>query len=132
MCAMATSDSDAVVYKDDQWTASTVMDVPGWILFCVNRHAEGIWSLTPDEAAAFGTLAQRIGSAVREVCGSARVYLLVFGENVLHFHAMIQGRGDDVPESSRSGAMLSHAADFADREAAAKVGQAVRELLATA
>jgi diadenosine tetraphosphate (Ap4A) HIT family hydrolase len=106
------------------------MDVPGWILFCVNRHAEGLWSLTPEEAADFGRLAQRLGAAVKEVCASERVYLLVFGEHVLHFHAMVQSRGADVPDDARSGAMLGRAAEFADRDAAAEVGRKVAAVLA--
>ena len=69
-------------------------------------------------------------AAVTEVTGAPATYLLVFGENYLHFHVLVAARGDDVPAGLRAGNILRLRADRADPAAAEKLVPAVRSAYA--
>ncbi|MER5948141.1 hypothetical protein ABT127_19005 [Streptomyces sp. NPDC001904] len=132
MCGLEQNDENAVVFRDDLWSGETVpgYDVPGWFVLRVRRHAERITGLDEAELATFARRARDLVAAVTEVTGAPTTYLLVFGENHPHFHALITARGEDVPPDRRSGGILRLAKERADPEAAAVLVPAVRNAYA--
>ncbi|MFJ2060120.1 hypothetical protein ACIOMM_29835 [Streptomyces sp. NPDC087908] len=65
-------------------------------------------------------------AAVTEATGAPATYLLVFGENHPHFHALVTARGEDVPAARHNGDILRLRAEQADPEAATRLVPAVR------
>lgn len=128
MCVLEQSEESAVVFRDPLWSGEVApgYDVPGWFVLRARRHAERITGLDEAELASFGRRARDLVAAVTEVTGAPATYLLVFGENHRHFHALITARGEDVPPDRRNGDILKLRADHADAEAAARLVPAVR------
>lgn len=128
MCGLEQSEDTAVVFRDPLWSGEMVpgYDVPGWFVLRVRRHAERITGLDEAELASFARRARDLVAAVTEVTGAPATYLLVFGENHPHFHALITARGEDVPADRRNGNILRLRAEHADPEAAARLVPAVR------
>ncbi|MFJ3086698.1 hypothetical protein [Streptomyces sp. NPDC086838] len=100
--------------------------MPGWFVLRARRHAERITGLDDAELASFGRRARDLVAAVTEVTGAPATYLMVFGENHPHFHALITARDEQVPADRRSGDILRLRTERADPEAAARLVPAVR------
>lgn len=133
MCGLEeTTEESAVVFRDPLWTAQTVpgYDVPGWFVLRARRHAERITGLDDTEAVTFGRRARDLVAAVTEATGAPATYLVVFGENHPHFHALITARGADVPADRRSGDLFKLRTEAADPAAAAALVPTVREAYA--
>ncbi|MFJ4340653.1 hypothetical protein [Streptomyces sp. NPDC088915] len=128
MCGLEQNEDANVVFRDSLWSGETVpgYDVPGWFVLRVRRHAERITGLDEDELASFGRRARDLVAAITEATGAPATYLMVFGENHPHFHALVTARGEDVPADRRSGNILRLRAEHADPEAAARLVPAVR------
>ncbi|WP_410575434.1 hypothetical protein [Amycolatopsis sp. cmx-4-61] len=101
-------DDSAIVFRDELWAAEVVpaFAVPGWYILRARRHAERITGLDDDELNSLARRARDLVAAVTEVTGAPATYLLVFGENYPHFHAVVTARGEDVPQQLRSGDIL--------------------------
>ncbi len=134
MCATEDTDPANVVFRDDLWAAEVVAgyEVPGWIVLRVRRHAEGIGSLTEDELDVLGRRARDVVTAVGQVTSAPATYYLVFGENYRHYHALIVGRGEDVPPDRRGGNILQLRSEQADLPTARALVPALREAYARA
>lgn len=132
LCTMEQADASSVVFRDPLWAAEVVpgYDVPGWFILRARRHAERITGLDDEELSSYGRHARDLVAAVTEVTGAPATYLLVFGENYLHFHVLVAARGDDVPAGLRAGNILRLRADRADPAAAEKLVPAVRSAYA--
>lgn len=132
MCVQEKSDQDAAVFRDNLWAGEIVtgMEVPGWFVLRARRHAERITGLDDAELDTLGRRARDLTAAVTEVTGAPATYLMVFGENHKHFHALIAARGDDVPADRRSGNILKLVTERADPAAAVELLPAVREAYA--
>jgi diadenosine tetraphosphate (Ap4A) HIT family hydrolase len=128
ICAMEDADDAVVVARDDLWACEIVpgYEVPGWFVLRTRRHAVGLPGLTPAELAAFGPRARDAVAAVTEVTGAAATYLMSFGENYRHYHALIAARGDDVPPERRAGDILKLRTERADPDSAQRLVPAVR------
>lgn len=128
MCDLEHADDTTVVFRDEHWAAEIVpgYDVPGWLILRARRHAERITGLGPAELASFGPRAQDVIAAVTEVTGAPTTYLMSFGENHAHFHALIAARGADVPVELRGGNILALRRDHTDLAAAAALVPALR------
>ncbi|MFG3248845.1 hypothetical protein [Streptomyces sp. NPDC048187] len=128
MCGLEQNEDTAVVFRDPLWSGELVpgYDVPGWFVLRVRRHAERITGLDEAELTSFARRARDLVAAVTEVTGAPATYLMVFGENHPHFHALITARGDQIPEDRRSGNILSVREEYADPEAAARLVPGVR------
>lgn len=132
MCIQEKSAHDSAVFRDDLWAGEIVagMEVPGWFVLRARRHAELITGLDDAELNTLGRRARDLTAAVSEVTGAPATYLMVFGENHRHFHALIAARGDDVPSDRRSGNILKLVSERADPAAASAMLPAVREAYA--
>ncbi|MEV6265209.1 hypothetical protein AB0M42_31295 [Streptomyces sp. NPDC051784] len=128
MCGLEQNEDTAVVFRDPLWSADMVpgYDVPGWFVLRVRRHAERITGLDDAELASFGRRARDLVAAVTEVTGAPATYLMVFGENHPHFHALVTARGEKIPADRRSGNILRLRDEHADPVAAARLVPAVR------
>jgi diadenosine tetraphosphate (Ap4A) HIT family hydrolase len=128
LCTMEGADESSVVFRDPLWAAEVVpgYDVPGWFILRARRHAERITGLDDEELSSFGRHARDLVAAVTDVTGAPATYLLVFGENYPHFHALIAPRGHDVPPELRAGNLLKLRADHADPAAAEELVRPVR------
>jgi diadenosine tetraphosphate (Ap4A) HIT family hydrolase len=108
ICSMEAAEPAARVFADDLWAAEVApgYEVPGWFFLRARRHAEKLTGLDEAETAAFGRRAHDLVRAVEQVTGAPAVYLLSFGENFRHFHALVAARGDQVPPETRGWALL--------------------------
>lgn len=135
ICSMEEADSASRVFLDELWAAEVApgYEVPGWFFLRVRRHAEKLTGLDDAETATFGRRAHDLISAVEHVTGAPAVYLLSFGENYPHFHALVAARGEQVPPELRGGAMLQLLAEERDATAAqavaGEVGLAYAEII---
>src|SRR3984885_10265230 len=121
---MEAADPAGRVFLDELWAAEVApgYEVPGWFFLRARRHAEKLTGLDEAETAAFGRRAHDLVSAVERVTGAPAVYLLSFGENYRHFHALVAARGDEVPPETRGWALLRLVADGRGVPAAHAVG----------
>ncbi len=129
MCRMEDIDDSAIVFRDELWAAEVVpaFAVPGWYILRARRHAERITGLDDDELNSLARRARDLVAAVTEVTGAPATYLLVFGENYPHFHAVVTARGEDVPQQLRSGDILKLVPDHVDPAQAISLVPAIRD-----
>jgi diadenosine tetraphosphate (Ap4A) HIT family hydrolase len=128
ICSMEESDPAARVFLDELWAAEVApgFEVPGWFFLRVRRHAEKLTGLDEAEAATFGRRAHDLVNAVERVTGAPAVYLLSFGENYRHFHALVAARGDEIPPESRGWGLLELLSEGRDVAAAQALAGDVR------
>lgn len=105
------------VFTDERWAAEVFAgyEVPGWLILRLRRHAVGLDALTAQELAEFGVRVRDVASAVQQVTGAVRTYVLVFGEAHPHFHALVVPRLDSTPEHRRSAQILTLRSEMTDR-----------------
>ena len=129
LCDMEQAAPDAVVFRDELWAAEVApgYEVPGWFFLRVRRHAELMTGLADDELSAMGRRARDLIGAVTAATGAPATYLLHFGENYRHFHALIAARGADIPAELRGGNILGLRPGQIDVPAALTLASAVRE-----
>ena len=90
-------------------------------------HAELLTGLADDELSALGPRARDLIGAVTAATGAPATYLLHFGENYRHFHALVAARGADIPAELRGGNILGLRPGHVDIPAALTLASAVRE-----
>jgi diadenosine tetraphosphate (Ap4A) HIT family hydrolase len=128
ICSMEGADPASRVFLDELWAAEVApgYEVPGWFFLRSRRHAEKLTGLDEAETATFGRHAHDLISALEQVTGAPAVYMLSFGENYRHFHALIAARGEQVPPELRGGAVLQLLAEGRDAPAARALAGDVR------
>jgi hypothetical protein len=122
ICSMEESGPASRVFLDELWAAEVApgYEVPGWF------HAEKLTGLDEGETATFGRHVHDLVSAVEQVTGAPAVYLLSFGENFRHFHALVAARGDEVPPELRGYGLIKQLAEGRDISAAQSMAGRVR------
>jgi diadenosine tetraphosphate (Ap4A) HIT family hydrolase len=128
LCEMEQAAPDAVVFRDQLWAAEIApgYEVPGWFFLRVRRHAELLTGLDDAELSALGPRARDLVAAVTEATGAPATYLLHFGENYRHFHALVAARGADIPAERRGANILGLLPGHVDAPAAVALAAAVR------
>ena len=128
ICSMEEVDPASRVFLDELWAAEVApgFEVPGWFFLRARRHAEKLTGLDEAETATFGRHAHDLVSAVEQVTGAPAVYLLSFGENFRHFHALVAARGDQVPPELRGYGLIQQLAEGRDIPAARTLTGQVR------
>ena len=108
ICELERAAPGAVVFRDELWAAEGApgYEVPGWFFLRVRRHTELLTGLDAAALATFGRRARDLVAAVTEATGAPATYLLHFGENYRHFHALVAARGADIPAARRGGNIL--------------------------
>lgn len=128
LCEMEQAVGGAVVFRDELWAAEVApgYEVPGWFFLRVRRHAELLTGLDDAELSALGHRARDLVAAVTAATGAPATYLLHFGENYRHFHALVAARSADIPAELRGGNILRLLPGHVDIAAATALAQAVR------
>lgn len=108
ICAMETTESGSVIFRDRLWAAEIGpgMEIPGWFVLRTRRHAELITGLDDAEVDALGGRLRALVGAVAEATHAPAVYQLIFGEDYRHFHALVTARGEHIPADRRRGDIL--------------------------
>jgi diadenosine tetraphosphate (Ap4A) HIT family hydrolase len=132
ICAMVGGEPvNGWIYADPSWVAGTLagLEIPGWIVLALRRHAEAPAPLTPREAADMGEAVRVVSNAIVEATGAERVYLQAYGERESHWHVLLSGRGAEIPAEHRHVAFFTHRAKYVDVALAASVADRVRDLV---
>jgi len=94
------------IYRAPHWDVAHCYEtaLPGWLILIVRRHIESLDELTDSEAVELGRLITNISSALKEVTGCVKTYVLQFAESPQHphVHFHIIPRMADLPENRRS------------------------------
>lgn len=78
--------------------------IPGWLVLVARRHIQSLDELTEAEAGEMGRLLRNISSALKDVTGCLKTYVLQFAESPQHphVHFHIIPRMPDLPVERRS------------------------------
>ena len=90
-----TSARDLVAWESERWIVRHHLPpapLPGWFLLDARRHVQGPADFNVAEQREFGGVLSAACSAVKEATGSARVYVIMFGEGAHHLHAHLVPR----------------------------------------
>jgi diadenosine tetraphosphate (Ap4A) HIT family hydrolase len=126
---LASSELSSVVYDTELWIATLALGIPGVVTLQTRRHSEGVWSLEPREGACLGNALVALSQALRTACHAQRVWILSFGEQVLHAHFLLVPRTSTIPIEASRVELFARAHEFVDLVEAARVGAALRDEL---
>jgi diadenosine tetraphosphate (Ap4A) HIT family hydrolase len=94
------------IYRTPLWDVAHCYEtsLPGWLVLIVRRHIESLDELTDLEAVELGRLIRRTSSALKDISGCLKTYVLQFAESPQHphVHFHIIPRMADLPEDRRS------------------------------
>jgi hypothetical protein len=121
------------VYQDNWWSVgiSDGFEVPGWLVAQLRRHSVGLNSLNAEELLSAGPLLARLSTAITEITGAEKVYVVAFGENFPHWHFLLMARGAQIPSEHRGPQLMLSRQQYRDYPAALKAAENMRRLLAT-
>jgi diadenosine tetraphosphate (Ap4A) HIT family hydrolase len=119
------------VYQDDRWVLGVLsgLEVPGWLVLALRRHAVEATGMDDEEAKAFGPLVAYLTEAMRTATKAERIYLLSYGENAAHWHVLLSPRGADIPPEHRHAEFWRHRSEYIDPTAARDVAARVQAAL---
>lgn len=135
ICAMVSAPpTDGWAYDDEDWVAGTLagLEIPGWIVLSLRRHAVETAPLTDGEAEGLGRAVGRLTAAIEQATGAERVYLQTYGERERHWHMLLSARGAEVPPEHRHTALFAHREKYIDVDDAELVLGRIRRIVATA
>jgi diadenosine tetraphosphate (Ap4A) HIT family hydrolase len=94
------------IYRTPLWDVAHCYEtsLPGWLVLIVRRHIESLDELTDLEAVELGRLIRGTSSALKDISGCLKTYVLQFAESPQHphVHFHIIPRMADLPENRRS------------------------------
>ena len=133
-CALEDAAAESIVLRDETWSVEIPpgLEAPGWYFLRLRRHAEGWNGLTPEEAAGFGAVSQRLEAAIRSATGVEKVYFMSFGENHPHFHYLVIARPLELDATARGAAIVARLSEFRDPQGSLEVATHVRDAVALA
>jgi diadenosine tetraphosphate (Ap4A) HIT family hydrolase len=124
-----TAGAEGIILRDEHFSAFSLADRPGWVLYATNRHGDWAWGLTDDEAAAYGPFLKRLSSALKQASGTSHIYYVGLGENSLHFHGILASRYEPFAKDIQA-ALAQRGNEIADSDAAGAIADTLRDLLA--
>ena len=102
----------AVIYQGTAWRVEHAYpsSLLGWLVIVLERHAEALHQLDPEEAVELGILQRAVAIALNGKFGTAKEYSISYGEapRFSHLHVHIVPRAFDVDESLRGGGVFAH------------------------
>jgi diadenosine tetraphosphate (Ap4A) HIT family hydrolase len=135
---LRTLPSAFVVLETDDWIVFVNQDYlrPGCVWVQAKEHVEGLWAMTDDQAATFGVVTRATSVAMRAAFDAQKIYLVSFGENHPHFHALLIARTNEHVDAADRGLSLVGAylasKGAADTEVSLASSRAIRDQLAAA
>lgn len=103
------------VLHTDHWRVAHAFNstLPGWLVLSPTRHVTSFTELTLAAADELGGLVHRLGTALEEVTGCVKTYLMQFSEaegySHLHFHLV--PRLPDHPVNARGPRVFAYMTD---------------------
>jgi diadenosine tetraphosphate (Ap4A) HIT family hydrolase len=100
------------LYADDRWRVAHAFDsaLPGWLVVVPRRHVRAMHELDADEALGLGALLRAVSTALVEVTGCVKTYVIQFAEQEgfghVHFHVV--PRMPDIPTDHRGPAVFGY------------------------
>jgi diadenosine tetraphosphate (Ap4A) HIT family hydrolase len=121
-------------FQTEHWSVGRhpTMEVPGWVVCQLRRHAAGLVDMSADELASMGPTLAEVARAITAETDAERVYFVSFGENHRHVHVVLLPRGPEVPAEHRSSKLHANSGLYADPAAAAETEARIRAALAQA
>src|SRR5947209_9255974 len=93
------------VWVDDRWRVVHAFDsaLPGWLVVLPRRHVHGVHQLGAEEAAGLGELLRAVSTALVEVTGCVKTYVMLFAEaeGFEHLHVHVVPRHADLADEHR-------------------------------
>jgi diadenosine tetraphosphate (Ap4A) HIT family hydrolase len=132
ICEMANNVPDeGWIYENDSWIAGTLpgLEIPGWIVLALRRHAVDAAPLTAKESLDLGVAIAPVSTALANVTKAERIYLQAYGENESHWHLLLSARGKDVPIEHRHVQFFVNRQRYLDVPAARQIADQVRTAL---
>jgi len=103
------------VVHTDHWRAAHAFNstLPGWLVLLPTRHVTSFMELTPQAADELGGLVRRLSTALEEVTGCIKTYLMQFSEaeGFSHLHLHLVPRLPDQPEHARGPKVFAYLTD---------------------
>jgi diadenosine tetraphosphate (Ap4A) HIT family hydrolase len=120
------------LFEDERWVVGLLdgLEVPGWVVVILRRHAVGVGGLDESELTSFGPTMAKVSNAVYLATKAEKVYFASFGESFPHFHVLLMARPADVPVQHRGAMFQPHIADYRDERAARQTADSLRKILA--
>lgn len=109
--ATALAPRDDVLHTD-HWRVAHAFNstLAGWLVLLPTRHLTSFTQLSPEAAGELGGLVHRLSSALEEVTGCVKTYLMQFSEaeGFSHLHLHLVPRMPDQPEDARGPRVFSY------------------------
>jgi len=113
--AAATRPPREDVLHTDHWHVVHAFNstLPGWLVVLPTRHVTAYTQLAPAAAAELGGLLHRLSSALEQVTGCAKTYLMQFSEQegFTHLHVHLVPRMPDQPDDRRGPRVFGYVVD---------------------
>ena len=87
--------------------------LPGWLVVLPRRHVTAYTELTSEAAAELGRLLHRLSTALEQVTGCAKTYIMQFSEQegYTHLHVHLVPRMPDQPDDRRGPQVFGYLVD---------------------
>lgn len=117
--------------RNDSWVAGTLegLEVPGWLVLALRRHAVDVTPLNEREASGLGVAIRLLSSAVAQASGAERVYLQAYGENERHWHLLLSARTAAISPEHRHVDFFVERCQYIDEPEAKRIVERVRAIL---
>ena len=119
-------------FQTEHWSVGRhqTMEVPGWVVCQLRRHAPGLVDMTAAELSSMGPTLAAVAQVITAETDAERVYFVSFGENHRHVHVVLIPRGPGIPAHHRSSSLHANAKLYADPAGAAEAERRFRAALA--
>jgi hypothetical protein len=126
-----TEPANGWTYQNESFVAGTLpgLEIPGWVVLALRRHAVGPAPMTPQECVDLGVAIGFLLTAVASTTDAERVYLQAYGEQESHWHLLFSARGPEIPPEHRHVQFFLHRQEYIDPAAALETLDRVRESL---
>jgi diadenosine tetraphosphate (Ap4A) HIT family hydrolase len=117
--------------QNKHWSVGVypTLQVPGWVVIQLRRHATGLVDMTDDELFSMGPTLAGVARVINAETDAERVYFVSFGEIDRHVHILLIPRGPTIPLEHRASALHANSKHYSDPAAAADVAARIRATL---
>jgi diadenosine tetraphosphate (Ap4A) HIT family hydrolase len=112
LCESEQREAPAVVYRSEHWSVGPALHrgVPGWLLLWSRAHTPGFDAVDRAALHEYGEMLGDTTRLLKEVVGTPKVYVVVFGDHEEHTHALLMARPPGI-DPGRTGVSMLHEFD---------------------